>query len=79
MSPGEYRDIAPSELPISEELQVRLLEWAATYDETLDPDYPPNSGFKNEGLERKFKLEGELLVECLRNELGPAYSVFIKI
>lgn len=78
MSPGEYRDIAPSELPISKELQVRLSKWAAMYDGTLDADYPPNSGFKSEELEREFKLEGERLAEILRDELGPDYSIFLK-
>ena len=78
MSPDEYRDIAPCELPISEELQKRLSKWAAIYDETLDADYPPNSGFKSEELEREFKREGERLAESLRNELGPDYSIFLK-
>ncbi len=46
--PHGYGDIAPCELPISEELQLRLSTWAAIYDETVDADYPPNSGFKIE-------------------------------
>lgn len=78
MSPGEYGDIAPSQLPISEELQIRLSKWAATYDETLDSDYSPNSGFKSEELEREFKREGERLAESLRNELGPDFFIFLK-
>lgn len=79
MSPGEYGDIDPCELPISKELQLRLSKWASTYDETLDVDYPPNSGFKSEELEREFKREGERLAESLRNELGPDFSIFLKI
>lgn len=78
MSPDEYGDIAPCELPISEELQERLSKWAAIYDETLDADYPPNSGFKSEELESEFKREGERLAESLRNELAPDFSVFLK-
>ena len=78
MSPDEYGDIAPCELPISEELQMRLSKWAATYDETLDADYPPNSGFKSEELEHEFKREGERLAESLRNELGPDFSIVLK-
>ncbi|WP_455914717.1 hypothetical protein [Pseudomonas syringae] len=79
MSPDEYGDIAPCELPISEELQRRLTKWAAMYDETLDSDYPPNSGFKSEELEREFKQEGVLLAECLRDELGTDFSIFLKV
>jgi hypothetical protein len=79
MSPDEYGDMDPCELPISKELQKRLLKWAAIYDETLDVDYPPNSGFKSEELEREFKLEGERLVISLRDELGPEFSVSLKV
>ncbi|PMV22406.1 hypothetical protein C1X21_28020 [Pseudomonas sp. FW305-3-2-15-A-LB2] len=79
MSPDEYGDIAPCGLPISEELQLRLSKWAAIYDETLNADYPPNSGFKSEELEREFKREGERLAECLRNELGPDFSILFKL
>jgi hypothetical protein len=79
MSPGEYGDIAPCELPISKELQFRLSKWASIYDETLDVDYPPNSGFKSEELEREFKMEGERLAESLRSELGPDFSILLKV
>lgn len=79
MSPGEYGDMAPCELPISKDLQESLLKWVAIYDEILDVEYPPNSGFKSEGLERDFKLEGERLVMDLRSELGPEFSVSLKI
>jgi len=79
MSPDEYGDIAPCELPISEELQLRLSKWAAIYDETLNADYPPNSGFESEELEREFKREGERLAEHLRNELGPDFSILFKL
>nr|WP_241197543.1 hypothetical protein [Pseudomonas capsici] len=79
MSPDEYGDIAPCELPISKELQLRLSKWAALYDESLDADYPPNSGFNSEELECEFKLEGERLAESLRCELGPDFSIFLKV
>jgi len=58
---------------------MRLSKWAAMYDETLDSDYPPNSGFKSEELEREFKREGELLAESLRSELGPDFCILLKI
>lgn len=78
MSPGEYGDVSPSDLPISNELKLRLLKWAAIYDETLDMDCPSNSGFKDEALEHEFRHEGELLAECLRNELGSNYIITLK-
>lgn len=67
VSPGECGDIAPNEIPISKELQQRLLTWAAIYNETLDQDYPPSSGFKNSQEESEFSNEGKKLAECLRN------------
>jgi hypothetical protein len=79
MSPDEYGDIDPCELPISEELRRRLSKWAAMYDETLDSDYPPNSGFKSAELEREFKMEGARLAESLRNELGPDFTISLKV
>lgn len=78
MSFGGYGDIDPCELPISKKLQIRLAKWAATYDETLDAEYPPNSGFKSDELEREFKLEGERLAASLMSELGPGISVLFK-
>ncbi|MGX1173637.1 hypothetical protein [Pseudomonas sp. R151218B TE3479] len=79
MSPDEYGDIDPCELPISKELQVRILKWAAIYDETLDVDYPPNSGFKSEEAEHEFRREGERLAIMLREELGADFSVVLKV
>lgn len=79
MSPGEYGDMAPCELPISKELQRRLLKWASIYDETLDSDYPPNSGFKSDKLESEFRREGERLLISLREELGAEFSVSLNL
>ena len=79
VSAGESGDIESSELPISKELQQRLLKWVAIYNETLDQDYPPNSGFKTQELERKFKLDGESLAECLKAELGSGFSVAFEV
>jgi len=75
MTPGGYRDVAPGELPISKELQRRLLSWASSYDETLDADYPPSSGFKSDVDESNFRREAESLLKCLRAELGPDVDI----
>jgi len=79
VSPGECGDIAPNELPISVELQQRLLKWAEIYNETLDKDYPPNSGFKNQEQENEFRSEGEMLAKFLKNELGSNFSIILDI
>lgn len=79
MNPGDYRDIDPRELPISRGLQLRLSLWASKYDETLDRDCPSRSGFDSEELEREFKQEGKELAECLRDELGPNFSISLKV
>ncbi|WP_248741937.1 MULTISPECIES: hypothetical protein [unclassified Pseudomonas] len=79
ISPDEYGDLDPLGLPISDALKSRLKAWATKYDETLDRDYPPNSGFKSEVLEFEFREEGKLLAEALQNELGLGYVISIQI
>ena len=79
MTTGQYRDIDPADLPLSDELKRRLREWARLYDETLNMETPQDSGFKSEELEREFRVEGHRLAECLRNELGPTFAITEKI
>lgn len=79
MSPGEYGDVNPSDLPISKDLQLRLAKWAKMYDDTLDVDYPPNSGFKSKELEAEFSREGQILANMLRSELGAEFVVMAQM
>lgn len=79
LSPGEYGDVNPAELPISKVLQLDLSRWAAAYDGTLNLEYPPASGFASEEAERAFKEEGARLLKLLRNELGPDFVVEVQI
>jgi hypothetical protein len=79
MSPGEYGDVNPAELPISEKLQQRLSKWAAVYDDTLNLEYPLASGFESEEAEHAFKQEGGRLAELLRHELGSNFVVEVQI
>lgn len=78
-SPGEYGDMDPSSLPISEELKRGLAKWAAVYDSTLNMDDPASSGFPSEQAEHDFRVEGERLAEQLQLELGQDYIVRLKI
>lgn len=76
-SPGEVGNIDPEGLPISEEIKVKLANWARQYDGTLNMDYPPDSGFETAEAEAEFKQEGLRLANQLRIELGPEYEVII--
>lgn len=75
MTIGEYRDIDPADLPLSDGLKRQLTEWARRYDETLNMESPQDSGFKSEELETEFRVEGHRLAQCLREELGPTFAV----
>ena len=55
MSPSEYSDMSPDELPISQGLKDRLYAWAHAFDATLNLEYPPDSGFKSEEAEDEFR------------------------
>ena len=67
--------IEPEELPLSRELRAALRAWAATYDRTLNDDYPPDSGFASAAEEAAFEAEGRRLWRALRAELGPSWPV----
>lgn len=76
---GAYGDIDPNTLPISDELKRKLVDWAVTFDETLDSVDPGNSGFKSVEAEAAFKEQGIQLAEQLQKELGHEYLVSIKV
>ncbi|MEN6630038.1 MAG: hypothetical protein ABFC42_10360 [Sulfuricella sp.] len=78
-SPGQVGNIDPNDLPISQGLRERLLEWAFTYDRTLNMADPISSGFKSAEAEVKFKRQGHELVEQLRKELGSGFVVTVKL
>ena len=49
----------------------RLNAWQDAYDQTLNQDYPPLSGFPTLQAERDFKREAINLWKKLRLELAP--------
>jgi hypothetical protein len=48
---------------------------ANAYDQTLDPDYPPDSKFESSEEESAFKAKGRDLASRLQKELGASYAV----
>ncbi len=79
VSPNEYGDVNPDDLPISQELKERLHAWARAFDATLNMANPADSGFESEEAEAEFKREGYRLLEQLRNELGPEFAVTVYV
>ncbi|BAQ79504.1 hypothetical protein PST29_1615 [Pseudomonas sp. St29] len=77
LSPDSIGNVDPEKLPISQELKADLMSWALKYDDTLDEEYPPDSGFSSEEDEAEFNKEGEHLFERLKAELK-GYVVVLK-
>lgn len=71
-------DIDPKTLPISEELQKKLMDWAQKFDSSINIEDPLQSGFNNPKEEAKFIKEGEALLIKLKSELGHEYSIIYK-
>ena len=69
------KNVDPDHLPVGSELKVSLRNWAATYDRTLNQDYPPDSGFATPEEEETFEIEGRRLWKELTDNLGPEYKV----
>ena len=72
----EIDNIAPEELPLSQQTIDRLNAWQDAYDQTLNQDYPPLSDFSSPQAKRNFEREGINLWQKLRVELAPDYEVF---
>jgi hypothetical protein len=72
----EIDNIAPEELPLSQQTIDRLNAWQDAYDQTLNQDYPPLSDFSSPQVKRNFEREGINLWQKLRVELAPDYEVF---
>lgn len=72
-------DVDPSSLPISEELQNQLMQWAAAYDAILNMEDPASTDFKSEEERVVFEREGYRLASALRQELGSNFKVITNI
>lgn len=74
-SDSDFGNVEPTTLTLSQATRDRLESWAKKYDDTLNEEYPPNSGFVTPEEEAEFELEGVLLWLQLRRELAPDYEV----
>jgi hypothetical protein len=79
MTPGEYSDINPNDLPIPTNLKQQLTQWAHSYDATLNMDDPITSGFKSDSEKSEFVRIGNELGDKLAQELGPSFTIIVKI
>jgi hypothetical protein len=68
-------NVDPASLPISRGLAQTLLDWADSYDRTLNRDDPLASGFPDTAAEDDFYAHGERLARQLATELGTQYTV----
>ncbi|MET8361869.1 hypothetical protein [Micromonospora sp. NPDC005171] len=72
---GGVDNIDPAELPIPDALANSLLQWAQTYDDTLDRADPASSGFPTTAQEADFYAEGHELARRLAAELAGQCNV----
>jgi hypothetical protein len=78
-SPGVVGNIDPQGLPISLLLKQRLIAWATKFDATLNMDDPASSSFDSEQVVSEFQQEGNVLAQCLQEELGANYVITRKL
>lgn len=67
---NEDYNIDPSNLPIPDDLKLRLSKWEDLYDATLNKNDPLNSGFKTENERKYFNEIGLGLFQSLKVELS---------
>ena len=68
-------NIAPEELPISDDLRKDLDRWAEAYDATLNQEYPPDTSRLSTETKRALHEEGLRLGAELQKQLGADYNV----
>jgi len=74
-SPGEFGNVDPENLPLSEELKERLDRWSEKYDSILNDEDPASSSFETKEDELNFIREGCELAKSLQIELGDTYQI----
>jgi hypothetical protein len=71
-------NINPDDLPISQHLREKIMEWAARFDAIINMDDPANSVFfKTKEEEFNFYKDGLELAHQLQSELGTEYEIIL--
>jgi len=68
-------NIAPQQLPISDNLKSLILSWQRKFDLTLNRKDPLESGFRTHLEEKLFEDEGIIIWKQMKIELGDLYDV----
>ncbi|WP_207265833.1 hypothetical protein [Pseudomonas sp. GW101-3H06] len=63
------------DLPLSQKLKSKIIEWDSEYQATFNSDYPPDSGFITPEAELRHIAEGEKLAKLIQQELEKNYTV----
>src|SRR4029079_7239304 len=80
MHPGEPGDVDPTDLPISDELAVRMSAWTEVMEDLRHvSDYPPEWMFASADDERSWVDDGASIATDLQHELGHRYQVHYRI
>ena len=71
----DYRNVCPSELPVSDALREAIDTWDRQYQDTYSKTDPASSSFVSDLHEREFDKAGRALWRRLISELGPEHDV----
>ena len=74
-SEGFFENIDPARLQISDTLRRHLSQFQERYDQTLNQEYPPESGFSSEKEAIEFEHLGITMWQRLFNEVGNLYEI----
>lgn len=72
---GFFENIDPSRLPISDSLRRQLDHFRERYDQTLNQNYPPESGFSSEKKAIEFEHLGITIWQQLLSEVENLYEI----
>jgi hypothetical protein len=75
IGPQTVENIDPQRLPISQELKRMIYVWQQQYDETLNRDDPPSSGFTSHEHLIDFDADGWEIWRRLSQELEGLYRI----
>lgn len=67
---GPSENVPVDALNVPDSIRESLAAWDATFQVTLDPEYPPDSGFDCEERRESYFAEGRRLVAELARHVG---------